>query len=559
MTIEDLIRSASSRGVVVAPKPEPGSVTEGWMSRIAAVERLLAGHGEGDALPRIYVNPHYEDDRSPQPRIRTGSDGIVEVCVDARWSAQFTLLRELVCRARWVYVHTVHLARFLVPFVEHARVYVDVHGIAPEEEAMYGNGANAAFFEAVERRVWRGAEGIVTVTAAMREHLERKHGPREARCLVLPIFEGGHAAARASREPAAVPTVVYAGGAQRWQCVDEMISLVAAVGDRARWVFLSHEPHEFTSRLSARGITSGAEVRSVSKSELDPYYLRADYGLVVRDPIAVNRVSCPTKLIEYLKYGIIPIVKFRELGDFPELGYQAVTADDFAAGRLPDAAAQESIRQANFTALERFSARYDESARTLREVFGQPPESRSSAAVPPLESMSTLELTSGGTAFATVSEVDPSGTARHDRLNTATYQREKRIPLSGRPIRELRMRPVQGPFIARAYSAAFRDREGNELPARIDYRGACCTGDLCVSTLDQAGEIVLTPVRATASPFVEALVSVDLVAEGPEVQHAAPAQASGGATVRAAHGELSDWVELLKKSRRRLRARLGLS
>jgi hypothetical protein len=558
MCIEDLVRSAAMRGIVVAPKPEPGAVAEGWMSRIAALERLLAGDGRATALPRVYVNPHYQDDRAPEPRVRMGPDGVVEVCLDARWSSQFALLRELACAAPWVYVHTVHLARFLVPFLDRARVFVDVHGIAPEEESLYGNAANAAFFEEVEREVWRRATGVVTVTGAMHDHLARKHGPRAGLAFVLPVFEGGDVgAASTPRANAEAPTVLYAGGAQRWQCVDEMIDLAATVGDRARWVFLSHEPHEFTSRLAARGIADLAEVRSVGKAELGPHYLRADYGLVIRDPIAVNRVSCPTKLIEYLKYGVVPVVKFAELGDFADLGYRAVTVEDFAAGRLPDAATLDAMRTTNFQVLERLAGRFSESEHRLREALLADPVR--TPGPPSLHELSSTELASGATSFALVSEVAPGGTTRHARVNAATWQRERVFPLSGLPLRELRLRPVQGAFVARASAASFRTADGGEVPARIEYRGAHCTTERCVCTPEAAGDIVLVPLGPAPASLHEARVSVDLVAEGLEAPAAAASPAGGQALAgsRAVDGARRNWMELVKRYGRRARARWG--
>ena len=52
-------------------------------------------------------------------------------------------------------------------------------------------------------------------------------------------------------------------------------------------------------------------------------------GFVLRDDVLVNRVACPTKLLEYIQYGVLPIVLSDAIGDFKELGYKYIGLDDF--------------------------------------------------------------------------------------------------------------------------------------------------------------------------------------------------------------------------------------
>ena len=71
-------------------------------------------------------------------------------------------------------------------------------------------------------------------------------------------------------------------------------------------------------------------VLSVQPSQLSEYYQKANYGFILRDDITVNNVACPTKLVEYLNYGIIPIVLSDKIGDFKELGYEYISVQDFS-------------------------------------------------------------------------------------------------------------------------------------------------------------------------------------------------------------------------------------
>src|SRR5690606_6210947 len=76
-------------------------------------------------------------------------------------------------------------------------------------------------------------------------------------------------------------------------------------------------------------------VLTVTPDELGDYYRQAHYGFILRDDITVNRVACPTKMVEYLFYGITPIVKSPSIGDFPERGYEYIEYSDFSEDLPP--------------------------------------------------------------------------------------------------------------------------------------------------------------------------------------------------------------------------------
>src|SRR5439155_1739018 len=116
------------------------------------------------------------------------------------------------------------------------------------------------------------------------------------------------------------PTVVYSGAAQRWQNVELMLELARDGIDRFDFTFLTSDPAAFERAAERHGLRGRVAVHSAPREQLPRYYRRADYGLVLRDDGVVNRVACPTKLSEYLAFGLIPVVKSPDLGDFPALG-----------------------------------------------------------------------------------------------------------------------------------------------------------------------------------------------------------------------------------------------
>lgn len=56
------------------------------------------------------------------------------------------------------------------------------------------------------------------------------------------------------------------------------------------------------------------------------------YVFVLRDDILVNQVACPTKIVEYLNYGIKPIVLSEKIGDFKEYGYEYIFINQLDGG-----------------------------------------------------------------------------------------------------------------------------------------------------------------------------------------------------------------------------------
>ena len=76
-------------------------------------------------------------------------------------------------------------------------------------------------------------------------------------------------------------------------------------------------------------------IESVSPEQLDGYYQKCHYGFILREDVLVNNVACPTKLVEYLYYGIVPIVLSPNIGDFEALNYDYIYYDQLADSLLP--------------------------------------------------------------------------------------------------------------------------------------------------------------------------------------------------------------------------------
>ena len=74
---------------------------------------------------------------------------------------------------------------------------------------------------------------------------------------------------------------------------------------------------------------------------------------MLRDSSPVNYVACPTKIIEYLKYGIIPILKSTEIGDFVDLGMEYITYTDLMKGLTISHKKRNMMQEKNYEILDK--------------------------------------------------------------------------------------------------------------------------------------------------------------------------------------------------------------
>ena len=101
-------------------------------------------------------------------------------------------------------------------------------------------------------------------------------------------------------------------------------------------LILSGQKKHFEKLIRQRNFPDGqVEVISVKPEELESYYEMANYGFILRDDILVNRVANPTKLAEYLQYGIVPIVKLVDIGDYARFKYEYISYQELSNELAP--------------------------------------------------------------------------------------------------------------------------------------------------------------------------------------------------------------------------------
>ena len=220
---------------------------------------------------------------------------------------------------------------------------LDLHGAVPEEFALAGQQQEAVYARMIEERCTQAAQVIVAVNHATIQHLKNRYSNLKAKLVCMPIFnEDVSASAPAAEKPLEQgrPVVLYAGGVQPWQKVERMQQLMAARLEDAVYKMFLPDPDAFMALWGDGPLPSALVLDCKAPAELPAEYRTAHYGFVLRDDITVNNVACPTKLVEYLQYGILPILHTPHIGDFAARGMQYITDEDYLAGNLP----QEPVR-----------------------------------------------------------------------------------------------------------------------------------------------------------------------------------------------------------------------
>lgn len=203
-----------------------------------------------------------------------------------------------------------------------AKVAVDVHGAGPEE-AEYARSRDGRsptsmcdWLNHVERRIVFRADMILLVSQSMRSHLISKWRLTSGeRMDIVPIYSRRPRRQKGARDAGKGELgfkFVYSGGMQSYQCVPAMLELfkrIVEVEPRAKLLILTPEVDVATRHVidAFGGVPSFVRIDSApqeSVAEILPDY---DAGFVLRESNILNKVSCPTKIGEYLEAGLIVI------------------------------------------------------------------------------------------------------------------------------------------------------------------------------------------------------------------------------------------------------------
>lgn len=335
--------------------PITGDEKDGYVQRVIAIDRAI------ESRSRIYLK--MVASRAGRPALRCLQDDLWRLEIAHGCELGDAVVETLLRLGAPIYSQSLvgidpPLLRRLLP-LRTGPFIMDMHGAVPEEFVLYDNHYMAQKYRRYES--WAAAEAdiVVCVTDAMAEHFVEKLAIPRERMIVCPIFMHAATARLSERDYSDRPRVIYAGGTQRWQMVPEMAALVADTALAVDWVLLTPDTEGMERALHRAGMTDigSISLRSASQTEVFATYARCDFGVLLREEDVVNRVACPTKLIEYLRFGVIPVLHSPEVGDFVALGMKWVAAEDFRAGRLPDPDERALMAETNYAVFQKLTER----------------------------------------------------------------------------------------------------------------------------------------------------------------------------------------------------------
>jgi len=322
--------------VFLADEPTAEREQEGMTQRVKWVDEQFRD------VPRVILSISPRRNLHRRQLIRSSVLTVEEVNL----FLHFPRILYLALHSNLIYVHSCfHALRALPLYLLGLPIITDMHGVVPEELQLSGKPWASRLISVVEKIVVKRSAAMVFVTDAMQRHFERKYSLRnDSSSYIIPILtRGGTSVGRSTRDP---KLVIYAGGLHVWQRVDHMLDAVEQTRGDFKFLFLTGEAERLRSKLNERRLTE-VDVDSVPKARVFEYYERASLGFVLREDSVINRVACPTKLVEYMWAGVIPIVEQPIIGDFRERGYKYVLVDDFVNGHMPQPSELESMREHN--------------------------------------------------------------------------------------------------------------------------------------------------------------------------------------------------------------------
>lgn len=330
--IKNAKNSYKTIAAVMAPIFDDKNITEGYIQRVKAID---------DEILKDTFNIYVDfETKNTQPTISQIDERHMLITFMPHCKYCVKELVKILKHCDLLYTHSVMRAMADIIGQDIHKIYKlkdifkiwDVHGAVPEEFALADNYFEAQNAGEAEELFINNSDIIISVNQAMKHHLEKKYDKILQNTIILPIFNTQTIdfEQMISQKPNDTPPcAVYAGGLQEWQNILLMQDTIKKAGDKYSYRMFVSDKDLFKEMWGDAFYPSNIEIDYKPSQEVLKSYETCHYGFVLRDDITVNNVACPTKLIEYLQFGIVPILKTDKIGDFAKLGMQFISYEQF--------------------------------------------------------------------------------------------------------------------------------------------------------------------------------------------------------------------------------------
>jgi hypothetical protein len=260
----------------------------------------------------------------------------------------FFLIESLLRKSGIIYIHSIakipSILLHLILLKKRVPFALDLHGVMVEELKLSGKAFKALLYSWIERFCFKSCDLNIYVSEVMQSHFCTLYPNHPGEDLIFATNSNptdNRQPTTDNRQPITLAPndvlMLYSGNCQPWQNIPLMLDTMQKLtAPHVKFLILSGQKRRFEKLIQRRKISPDRiRVISVKPEELESYYELAHYGLILRDDILVNRVANPTKLAEYLQYGIIPVVKLVDIGDYARYGYEYIPYGELNNGLLP--------------------------------------------------------------------------------------------------------------------------------------------------------------------------------------------------------------------------------
>lgn len=276
---------------------------------------------------------------------------------------QIDFVLQIINKVKITYTHSINMfmleftnSRLLNIFYEKEIINIlDVHGDVPNEQKLNGDNLRAVLADQIEKTIVIGADAVICVSQYMKDCLVSKYKLNKDKFLILNILEDFETNFNEIKEKRInqVPAIVFAGGLQKWQCLEQMIEVIKCTKHIYNYRFYINNIEIYEEEIKEFEKETSIKAETLCFSDLKKEYMRCDYGMLLRENDPVNNVACPTKLFEYIAHGIIPIINQNTISVISELGIKCITKEQLISNTLPSLKEKEKMIESNFEIYKR--------------------------------------------------------------------------------------------------------------------------------------------------------------------------------------------------------------
>ncbi|MCX7908238.1 MAG: hypothetical protein N2560_01790 [Ignavibacteria bacterium] len=329
----------------ISAYPTPQQRNEGFIQRVKEIDKLFEEH------PRTYLDIRFYSSFKKKVT-KKGNLTIIQLHLIFHF---FTIIKFL-RKSKKIFIHSVYSGFRIFPHIffvdtKKKKICFELHGTFQEELEYKGEKLNSKLFGWFEKQLIKHSQIIVCVSKPFEDYFLSKYPfLLSLKRFIIPVCTSTvldtfntKNTSRVIEKFEITPNdviFVYSGSTEVWQKIDLMFDTINSLlnqNNNYKFFLLTGNIEQMIGIAKSKNLFPNARIYilSLKPEELGNYYELAHYGFVLRDDHILNRVSSPTKFLEYLFFGITPILKSTKIGDFTSYDIEYIKLDELPKEFIP--------------------------------------------------------------------------------------------------------------------------------------------------------------------------------------------------------------------------------